>query len=48
MDLQPADVIESLSVLNGETTQAAVLNARFEDIPAAQCGSCVKLLSYRL
>ena len=30
-----ADVIESLSVLNGESAQAAVLNGRFDDIPAA-------------
>jgi hypothetical protein len=35
MNLRPADVIESLTVLNGETAQATVLNARFEDIPAA-------------
>ncbi len=35
MDLQPEDAIISLSVLNGEAVQAAVLNGRFEDIPAA-------------
>ena len=33
--LQPADVIASLKVLNGEAAQAAVLEGRFEDIPAA-------------
>jgi hypothetical protein len=33
--LRPEDAILSLSVLNGEADQAAVLDARFEDIPAA-------------
>ena len=33
--LAPADVIVALDVLNGETAQAAALDARFEDIPAA-------------
>jgi len=35
MDLRAEDAILSLEVLNGEATQAAVLNGRFEDIPAA-------------
>jgi hypothetical protein len=35
MDLRAADVIDSLSVLNGESAQASVLNGRFADIPAA-------------
>ena len=35
MDLRAEAAIISLSVLNGEATQAAVLNGRFEDIPAA-------------
>ena len=33
--LEPADVIESFTVLNGEAVQAAVLDGRFADIPAA-------------
>ena len=33
--LAPADVIGRLEVLNGEAAQAAALDARFDDIPAA-------------
>ena len=33
--LRPADVIQRLDVVNGEAAQAAVLDQRFEDIPAA-------------
>jgi hypothetical protein len=35
MDLRAEDAIVSLSVLNGEAVQAAVLNRRFDDVPAA-------------
>lgn len=34
-NLAPADVIRALEVINGEDAQAAVLDRRFEDIPAA-------------
>ena len=34
-DLEPPDVIQALDVINGEAAQAAVLDQRFEDIPAA-------------